>query len=195
MLSFPCVCQAPASTRFPSHTRQRDSGFLYLCPTSLFSNACALLSTTGNTHLLSLQSLPHSFHHDGGYTPLSHFGTHAPPSIHLSFQRLTHDPFCRSFPLAYIHLMGVWGNHMVTGTPVNSGPSISLAAPFAVQPILLSGRHSPRLYSLLRRTPLLEVAKSTLLILSALFPVVNPLGGSPVFLALTREYPASARRI
>jgi len=28
----------------------------------------------------------------------------------------------------------------------------------------------------------LEVAKSTLLILSALFPIVNPLGGSPVFL-------------
>ena len=44
-------------------------------------------------------------------------------------------------------------------------------------------------------SPLLEVAKSILLILSALFPIVNPLGGSPVFLALTREYPASARRI
>ena len=42
---------------------------------------------------------------------------------------------------------------------------------------------------------MLDVAKSTLLILSALFPIVNPLGGSPVFLALTREYPASARRI
>lgn len=42
---------------------------------------------------------------------------------------------------------------------------------------------------------MLEVAKSILLILSALFPIVNPLGGSPVFLALTREYPASARRI
>ena len=42
---------------------------------------------------------------------------------------------------------------------------------------------------------MLEVAKSTLLILSALFPIVNPLGGSPVFLALTRDYPASARRI
>src|SRR5258708_19756638 len=52
-----------------------------------------------------------------------------------------------------------------------------------------------KLYSPLRRSPLLEVAKSTLLILSALFPVVNPLGGSPVFLALTREYPASPRRI
>ncbi len=42
---------------------------------------------------------------------------------------------------------------------------------------------------------MLEAAKSVLLILSALFPIVNPLGGSPVFLALTHEYPASARRI
>ncbi len=42
---------------------------------------------------------------------------------------------------------------------------------------------------------MLEVARSTLLILSALFPIVNPLGGSPVFLALTRDYPASARRV
>ena len=42
---------------------------------------------------------------------------------------------------------------------------------------------------------MLEVAKSTLLILSALFPIVNPLGGSPVFLALTREYPRPARRV
>ena len=41
----------------------------------------------------------------------------------------------------------------------------------------------------------MEVAKSILLILSALFPIVNPLGGSPIFLSLTREYPASARRI
>ena len=39
-----------------------------------------------------------------------------------------------------------------------------------------------------------EVAKSILLILSALFPIVNPLGGSPVFLALTREYPCPTRR-
>ena len=40
----------------------------------------------------------------------------------------------------------------------------------------------------------MEVAKSILLILSALFPIVNPLGGSPVFLALARDYPAAARR-
>ena len=42
---------------------------------------------------------------------------------------------------------------------------------------------------------MLEAAKSILLILSALFPIVNPLGGSPVFFALTQEYPSSARRI
>ncbi|MGH9675771.1 MAG: MarC family protein, partial [Candidatus Acidiferrum sp.] len=42
---------------------------------------------------------------------------------------------------------------------------------------------------------LLEVAKSILLILSTLFPVVNPLGGSPIFLALTRDYPANVRKI
>ncbi len=41
---------------------------------------------------------------------------------------------------------------------------------------------------------MLEAAKSTLLILSALFPIVNPLGGSPIFLTLTRDYSASARR-
>jgi multiple antibiotic resistance protein len=41
----------------------------------------------------------------------------------------------------------------------------------------------------------LEVLQSIILILSALFPIVNPLGGSPVFLALTKEYPSSARRI
>jgi len=41
---------------------------------------------------------------------------------------------------------------------------------------------------------LLETAKNVLLILSALFPIVNPLGGSPVFLALTRDYPTAARR-
>jgi multiple antibiotic resistance protein len=41
---------------------------------------------------------------------------------------------------------------------------------------------------------LLQAAKSTLLILSALFPIVNPLGGSPIFLTLTRDYSTSARR-
>ncbi len=41
----------------------------------------------------------------------------------------------------------------------------------------------------------MEVAKSILLILTALFPIVNPLGGSPVFFVLTREYPHPVRRI
>jgi multiple antibiotic resistance protein len=41
---------------------------------------------------------------------------------------------------------------------------------------------------------LLEAAKSTLLILSALFPIVNPLGGSPIFLTMTRDYSPSERR-
>ena len=42
---------------------------------------------------------------------------------------------------------------------------------------------------------MLEAAKSIVLILSALFPIVNPLGGSPVFLAMTHDYPADARRL
>jgi multiple antibiotic resistance protein len=41
---------------------------------------------------------------------------------------------------------------------------------------------------------LLEFAKNTLLILSALFPIVNPLGGSPIFLTLTSDYSPSDRR-
>jgi multiple antibiotic resistance protein len=42
---------------------------------------------------------------------------------------------------------------------------------------------------------LLEAVKTTILVVSALFPIVNPLGGSPIFLALTREYTAPARWI
>jgi multiple antibiotic resistance protein len=42
---------------------------------------------------------------------------------------------------------------------------------------------------------LLETIKTTILVLSALFPIVNPLGGSPIFLAMTREYTAPARRL
>src|SRR6202049_3447483 len=41
---------------------------------------------------------------------------------------------------------------------------------------------------------MIEAAKSLFLILSALFPIVDPLGGSPIFLALTREYSPGARR-
>ena len=42
---------------------------------------------------------------------------------------------------------------------------------------------------------MLEALKTTILVISALFPIVNPLGGSPIFLALTREYSAPARRM
>jgi len=42
---------------------------------------------------------------------------------------------------------------------------------------------------------LVEIAKTVLLIVSALFPIVNPLGGSPVFLALTTDYLPQSRRI
>lgn len=40
-----------------------------------------------------------------------------------------------------------------------------------------------------------EAAKSVLLIVSALFPIVNPIGGSPVFLLLTPEYSTASRRL
>jgi len=41
---------------------------------------------------------------------------------------------------------------------------------------------------------MLEAAKSLFLVLSALFPIVDPLGGSPFFLALTSEYAPEARK-
>jgi multiple antibiotic resistance protein len=41
-------------------------------------------------------------------------------------------------------------------------------------------------------TPLL---KSTFLVVTALFPIVNPLGGAPLFLSLTHYYTAQERRI
>jgi multiple antibiotic resistance protein len=41
----------------------------------------------------------------------------------------------------------------------------------------------------------LEAAKTTILIISALFPIVNPLGGSPIFLALTQDYSTPDRRL
>src|SRR6266851_7982450 len=41
---------------------------------------------------------------------------------------------------------------------------------------------------------MLEAGQSLLLVLSALFPIVNPLGGSPFFLALTEEYAPEARK-
>lgn len=42
---------------------------------------------------------------------------------------------------------------------------------------------------------MLELLKSILLIVSALFPIVNPFGSSPIFLSLTREYASPTRHI
>jgi multiple antibiotic resistance protein len=41
---------------------------------------------------------------------------------------------------------------------------------------------------------IVDAAKSLLLFLTALFPIVDPLGGSPIFLAMTSEYSPSTRR-
>jgi len=56
-------------------------------------------------------------------------------------------------------------------------------------------RQKPRLGYTLLSGGSLGSRQSILLILTALFPIVNPLGGSPVFLALTRDYPPPLRRI
>src|SRR5262249_11528261 len=40
-----------------------------------------------------------------------------------------------------------------------------------------------------------EMAKSILLIVSALFPIVNPIGSSPIFLVLTQQYSAAERKL
>lgn len=39
------------------------------------------------------------------------------------------------------------------------------------------------------------IAKATFLIVSALFPIVNPLGGAPIFLSLTNYYSTEQRKI
>ena len=41
---------------------------------------------------------------------------------------------------------------------------------------------------------MIQVAKSFFLVISALFPIVDPIGGSPVFLSLTRDYARETRR-
>jgi multiple antibiotic resistance protein len=40
----------------------------------------------------------------------------------------------------------------------------------------------------------METVRNIFLIVSALFPIVDPLGGSPIFLSLTRDYQPSERR-
>jgi multiple antibiotic resistance protein len=41
---------------------------------------------------------------------------------------------------------------------------------------------------------MLDAAKTLFLVVTALFPIVDPLGGSPFFLALTREYAPESRK-
>jgi multiple antibiotic resistance protein len=40
-----------------------------------------------------------------------------------------------------------------------------------------------------------ETAKNVLLVISALFPIVDPIGGAPVFLSLTLSYDRETRRL
>lgn len=42
---------------------------------------------------------------------------------------------------------------------------------------------------------MIETAKDILLVVSALFPIVDPIGGSPVFLSLTLNYDTRTRRL
>ena len=41
----------------------------------------------------------------------------------------------------------------------------------------------------------LEIVRSSILIFGALFPIVNPLGNTPIFLGLTRDYSTAARKL
>jgi multiple antibiotic resistance protein len=41
----------------------------------------------------------------------------------------------------------------------------------------------------------IQVVKGILLVVSALFPIVDPIGGSPIFLSLTRDYATETRRV
>ena len=55
-------------------------------------------------------------------------------------------------------------------------------------------KNAPSLGYIANSTPMAEAAKTLFLIVSALFPIVDPLGGSPIFLLMTREYSSSTRR-
>ena len=41
----------------------------------------------------------------------------------------------------------------------------------------------------------MQAVKGILLVVSALFPIVDPIGGSPIFLSLTRDYAPETRRV
>jgi multiple antibiotic resistance protein len=42
---------------------------------------------------------------------------------------------------------------------------------------------------------MIQAAKTILVVVSALFPIVDPIGGSPFFLVLTGDYTAQMRRL
>jgi multiple antibiotic resistance protein len=42
---------------------------------------------------------------------------------------------------------------------------------------------------------IIEAIKTIVLAFTALFPLVNPVGGAPIFLSLTRQYPQSVQRV
>jgi multiple antibiotic resistance protein len=42
---------------------------------------------------------------------------------------------------------------------------------------------------------MMQAVKSILLVISALVPIVDPIGGSPIFLGLTKDYAAQTRRL
>ena len=41
---------------------------------------------------------------------------------------------------------------------------------------------------------MIQAAKSILLVVTTLFPIMDPIGGSPIFLSLIRDYTPEARR-
>ena len=47
----------------------------------------------------------------------------------------------------------------------------------------------------LQMDTVIQAAESILLVVSALFPIVDPIGGSPIFLSLTREYDPQTRKL
>ncbi len=71
----------------------------------LFPSPYSHTYATANPQLLCHQFLTHSFHHDGGCTPSSHFGSHLIPirqKIAPSFSCTSRDLFCNPFVLKSI---------------------------------------------------------------------------------------------
>src|SRR6266478_1866248 len=94
--------------RFDVQTFQRVSQ-----PSPFLSIIYALSYTTGDTYPLFFQSLAHSFHRDGGCTPLFPLWNSPPayPPVSLLhytsyFHTVTWNPFCKPFIFIFIRVMG-----------------------------------------------------------------------------------------